>query len=614
VLGRLINQLVGRLVRRTEKVAIKEKGAVNHAQMRLALDAQQRGDYAAVEAICRSRLTDLPGDTDALHLLATALCAQGRTSEGIVCLHRIVALKPDALDAHLTLATVFAALGDIEASITAYRDVLQIRPTMRTARHKLVALLRSLSRYDEAEECCLAGLAVDAGDATLRRLLGKVRFEQGRVDEAIIDVRAALVLNPDASDVHSDLINMLNYTEAIAPAEIFAECRRWAARFATPLETQVARLTRDATAERKLRVGYVSPGFREHPVAFFLRPVIEHHDRRHFEISLYSDVSYEDEYTEVFRARVDSWRSVVGVDDSALADIIRADAIDILVDLSGHTAHNRLLAFARRPAAVQVNWLGFPCTTGMHSMDYRITDSWCDPPGQTEGLNSETLVRLPQIYMAWNPPLRSPNVSPLPALTSGHVTFGFFHGCFKISPRMIALWARILHRVPGSRLVVLAVDGEVAVRRLRQAFAVHGISADRLELLPRLSIDDFMAAHARVDIALGPFPYHGATTTCFSLWMGLPVIVLTGTTHASRADLSMLANVGLRDHATDDPSQYVSIACRLASSIDELAQLRARLRSMMFGSPVMDGPGLARELETAYRSMWYQRRRQERDY
>lgn len=502
-----------------------------------------------------------------------------------------------------TAASPAPVPGDIDAAIAAWREALLADPGLREVRQKLAATLRSLSRLDEAEECCLAGLAADPGDAPLRHTLGRVRFAQGRVDDAIADIRAVLALDPAAA-AHSDLISMLNYTEAVSPPEILAECVRWAERFARPLEAQTAPLANDPSPERRLRVGYVSPGFREHPVTFFLWPALAHRDRGRFEVILYSDVTHEDQYTGQLRALADGWRKVVDMDDDQLARTVRGDAIDILVDLSGHTLRNRLLAFARRPAPVQVNWLGFPCTTGMTAMDYRITDPWCDPPGLTEALNSETLVRLPHVYMAWRPPLRSPDVSPLPALTAGHVTFGFFHGCYKITPRMIGLWARILHRVPGSRLMVLAVDGKAAAARLTAGFARHGIPGERLELVPRLEIDAFMATFARVDIALDPFPYHGATTTCFCLWMGLPVVALAGTTHASRADLSLLTNVGLPQLATDDPDRYVDIACGLAGNLDALAGLRSRLRAMMLASPVTDGEACARALEDAYRGMW----------
>jgi len=272
--------------------------------------------------------------------------------------------------------------------------------------------------------------------------------------------------------------------------------------------------------------------------------------------------------------------------------------------LSGHTANNRLLAFARKPAPVQANWLGFPSTTGMPSMNYRITDVWCDPPGMTGHLNSETLVRLPGIYMAWRPPDGTPAVAPLPALKNSYVTFGTFHSAFKISPSIAALWARILARVPGSRLRVLAVSGVSAERHMREMFERCGVRAHQLEILPRLSFDDYLAAYAQVDIALDTFPYHGATTTCFSLWMGLPVVVLEGTSHASRADVSMLNNVGLPQLIGKTGDEYVDIAARLAEDLPKLAELRANLRGMMARSPNADGRACARNLERAFREMW----------
>jgi predicted O-linked N-acetylglucosamine transferase (SPINDLY family) len=237
-------------------------------------------------------------------------------------------------------------------------------------------------------------------------------------------------------------------------------------------------------------------------------------------------------------------------------------------------------------------------------MGYRITDAWCDPPGMTEHLNSETLVRLPGIYMAWRPPDGTPAVAPLPALKNGYVTFGTFHSAFKISPAIAAWWARILERVPGSRLRVMAVSGVSAERHMREMFERCGVRAHQLEILPRLSFDDYLAAYAQVDIALDTFPYHGATTTCFSLWMGLPVVVLEGTSHASRADVSMLNNVGLPQLIGKTGDDYVDIAARLAEDLPKLAELRANLRGMMARSPNADGRACARNLERAFREMW----------
>jgi len=278
---------------------------------------------------------------------------------------------------------------------------------------------------------------------------------------------------------------------------------------------------------------------------------------------------------------------------------VRADAVDILVDLSGHTPGHRLLAFARRPAPLQVTWNGYPNTTGMSAMDCRITDAYCDPQGTTEHLHAEKLVRLPRIYMAWRPPADAPEVAPLPALAAGHITFGSFNSCYKLTPRLIALWSRLLARVPQSRLMLLTVGAGAAEQRVRDLFAQNGAAQDRLEIVPRVSHGEFLAAHARADIALDPFPYHGTTTTCFSLWMGVPVVTLAGAVHASRVGVSLLTNLGAPQWIARDEEDYVEIAARLAANPSGLAELRSGLRDRMRRSPLTDGKSFARDFESA---------------
>lgn len=319
---------------------------------------------------------------------------------------------------------------------------------------------------------------------------------------------------------------------------------------------------------------------------------------------LYANVAQPDEYSQRLQAHGAVWRSALGKSDEQLAQMIRSDAIDILVDLSGHTTSNRLLAFARRPAPVQANWLGFPSTTGMTAVDYRITDACCDPPGMTEHLNSEKLARLPDTYMAWRPPAETPEPGPLPAARSGHVTFGSFNSCFKITPTAAALWSRILDRVPDSRLMLLAISSDAARRHFRKLFADNGIDLERIDFRPRIAFDEYLASFQRADIALDAFPYHGATTTCFSLWMGLPVVVLAGATHASRADVSMLTSAGLPQLVARTADQYVDIAASLAADLPALASMRAELRGTMQRSPITDGRKCARNLENAFRQMW----------
>ena len=567
------------------------------------LRLQQQGSNQEVAARCETALAREPDHADVLNLLAAACLAQGKTREGILHLRHATAIAPTG-KAHAHLGGLLATTGDLAGAVASYRAAVAQQPDLGHAWSSLAALLKMLTDYDEAEDCCLAGLRADANNAALKHTLATVMFEQGRVEAAIATMREALVLQPDNPAAHSELLRMLNYSDRQDPAGTFREHQAWAARHARTLEAAAPPHPNNQDPARRLRVGFVSPYIHKHAVTFFLESVIAHHDSAQMDIFLYADVAHIDDYSERLKAHGAHWRTTLNLDHAQFAQRVRDDAIDILVDLSGHTANNRLLAFARKPAPVQVNWLGFPSTTGMPSMDYRITDGYCDPPGMTEHLNSEQLIRLPGIYMAWRPPDSMPAVAPLPALTSDHVTFGTFHSAFKISPTIAALWARILQRVPNARLRVMAVSGERAAWHVRGLFTNCGVAENRLDILPRLPFDEYLAAFQHVDIALDTFPYHGATTTCFSLWMGLPVIVLEGSTHASRADVSMLANVGLPQLIAKTGDEYVDIAVRLAYDLPQLAQLRTDLRGMMTRSPNADGRTCARNLEHAFRRMW----------
>jgi predicted O-linked N-acetylglucosamine transferase (SPINDLY family) len=599
MLGSLLKRLLGARVSAPPDATTK----VDSRWIAETLRLQQQGSHPDVVTRCEAALAREPDHVEVLSLLAAAHLTQGQAHEGIRHMRRAIALAPSA-KAHARLGDVLAATGDFTGAIASYRAAVAMQPDFADGWSTLAALLKVMSRYDEAEECCRAGLRIDARHAALKHTLATVMFEQARVEEAIATIRESLALQPNDPTAHSALLRMLSYSDQQDPAEIFREHQAWAARHARALEDAALPLHNDRDPARRLRVGFVSPYIHKHAVTFFLESVIEHHDRSQLEIFLYADVARPDDYSERLKTHGAHWRGTVDLDHAQLAQLVRDDGIDILVDLSGQTANNRLLAFARKPAPIQVNWLGFPSTTGLPSMDYRITDAYCDPPGMTEHLNSEKLVRLPGIYMAWRPPDGTPTVASLPALANGYVTFGTFHSAFKITPTIAALWARILQRVPDSRLRVMAVSGVAAEQHLRKLFADCGVPAQQLDILPRLAFDEYLASFQHVDIALDTFPYHGATTTCFSLWMGLPVVVLEGTTHASRADVSMLSNVGLPQLVAKSGDEYVEIAARLAQDLPQLAELRANLRGMMACSPNADGRACARNLERAFREMW----------
>ena len=598
MLGSLLKRLLG-----ARASAPPDAAKVNSRWIAETLRLQQQGSHPDVVARCQAALADEPDHVEVLSLLAAALLTQGQAQEGIRHMRRAIALAPSARD-HARFGDVLAATGDFTGAIASYRAAVAMQPDFADGWSTLAALLKVMSRYDEAEECCHAGLRIDTRHAALKHTLAAVMFEQARVEEAIATIRESLALQPGDPIAHRALLRMLSYSDTQDAAEIFREHQAWAARHARALEDAVLPHHNDCDPARRLRVGFVSPYLHKHAVTFFLESVIEHHDRAQLEIFLYADVARPDDYSERLKTHGAHWRGTVDLDHAQLAQLVRDDGIDILVDLSGQTANNRLLAFARKPAPIQVNWLGFPSTTGLPSMDYRITDAYCDPPGMTEHLNSEQLVRLPGIYMAWRPPDGTPAVAPLPALANGYITFGTFHSAFKITPTIATLWARILQRVPNSRLRVMAVSGVAAERHLRKLFADCGVPAQQLDILPRLAFDEYLASFQHVDIALDTFPYHGATTTCFSLWMGLPVVVLEGTTHASRADVSMLSNVGLPQIVAKSGDEYVEVAARLALDLPQLAELRANLRGMMARSPNADGRACARNLEGAFRDMW----------
>ncbi|HYH41191.1 MAG TPA: tetratricopeptide repeat protein, partial [Burkholderiales bacterium] len=573
MLGSVLKRLLRRIAPGPRATGWLEESAALHSA----------GRYADAAVMCRAQLARVPGDTDALQGLAAALLAQGQSAEGLAHLREAARLTPEEPDLHATVASIEAAHGEIESAIASYRHALALRPGAEAWRLQAVALLKALQRYDEAEDCCRESVTHTQATAALHHALAGVLFEQGRVDESLEELRAARMLSPRSAAIHSDTLRALNYVEG-DPEAVYREHLAWDAEHAKALHDPSSLGPRDTRPVRRLRIGYVSPYFRKHAVTFFLESVIENHDRDAFEIMLYADVTRPDEYSERLKAHGALWRSTVGLDDQAMADMVRADGVDILVDLSGHTPGNRLLAFARRAAPVQVTWNGYPNTTGMTAMDYRITDALCDPPGLTERLHTEQLVRLPGIYMSWRPPDTAPEPGPLPARAAGAVTFGSFNSCFKITPRTVSLWSKVLHAVPGSRLVLLTVSEGRAAARVRDAFASHGIGAERLKLAARTSHEGFLAAHRDVDIALDAFPYHGTTTTCFSLWMGVPVVTLAGVTHVSRVGLSLLTSVGLPELAARDDDEYVTIAVSLAGNLERLGALRAGLRERMLRS------------------------------
>jgi protein O-GlcNAc transferase len=455
--------------------------------------------------------------------------------------------------------------------------------------------------------------AVELIDRALALAPGNPEFLQIRVlalegcffpDEALAVCEQALRLNPDSDRLHTTHLRMLNCAGA-DPLLILEAHREWARRFsgapAAPLPH-----ANPPTPGRRLRLGYVSGDFRRHAASDFILPLLECHDRGQFEIYCYSNTPKPDDVTRLCQQLVAHWRDITALSDEAAEQLIRADRIDLLVDLSGHTTGNRLNLFARKPAPVQLTYLGYPGTTGMPQMDYRITDGYTDPPGDSDGYYVERLLRVPHSLWCYRPPQGMPEPAPAPLLQSGQVTFGSLNSFVKLRPGTIALWSRLLLQVPGARLLMAGVSASEARERVLQEFARYGVPAESITICPHLARDEFWALHGQIDIALDSFPYNGGATTCATLWLGVPVVSMAGSLFQSRAGLSVLAALGLPELVAGDVDDFLRIAGALANDPRRVAELHATLRNRMRDSPLGDCAAYTLALERLYRTAWQQ--------
>ncbi len=529
---------------------------------------------------------------------------------------------------------------DSVAALPLYQMALQADPKSLHALYWLATFSEEAGDLQAAKEYCERGLAIDPDQIGLLLLIGNVAIRgldpifalqcyqrvakldpevpdldalmadqyclMGRIEEGLAAFDRAIARRPEAVTLQSNRLFVLNYSKKLSPPELFEEHRRWGERHQskarTPLNTESVILD----PEKRLRIGYVSPDFRDHPVAAFLEPVLETHDKKAFEIFCFdTSPAAEDSVTARLKRSADRWHSVVDLTDQALADTIRKSQIDILVDLSGHTKWNRLLMFALRPSPIQATWLGYLSTTGLTAMDYRITDGYLDPEGETEHLHTETLYRLPH-HSCFRPSPQSPPVSALPASTTGYITFGSMNQWPKVSDEVKDAWASLLRHVDRSRLLIVARGGQNPVFRehIIGEFVLRGIEATRIRVLPALDFLAFLDLFNEIDISLDPFPYGGGTTTMQSLWMGVPVVTLRGATALARNSVGLLSEVGLKRLVASTPSDYVTAAADFAGNINQLAGVRANLRNRVAASYLTDARQFSENLESAYRSMW----------
>ncbi|MBV9970968.1 MAG: tetratricopeptide repeat protein [Xanthobacteraceae bacterium] len=533
------------------------------------------------------------------------LYRQGKLDEATQACRAALRIKPDYAEAHCNLGCALFDRRDYDEARAALLRAIRIKPDLAEAHSNLGKVLRDLGEVDEAVKACRQAIRIKPRYADAYMNLGAGVCDQGFIDEAVAAFRAAVELDPALAAAGSGALACINYSDRGSPAALYEAHHEWGKLHGQPLPHPDS-YPNERSVERRLRIGYVSPDFRQHSVAYFLEPLLRSHHREAIEVFCYAEVTWPDARTEQFKALADRWVPTVGMSDAALAERIRRDRIDILVDLAGHTAKNRLPVFAAKPAPVQVTWLGYPNTTGLCAIDYRLVDAVTDPDARDEALATETLVRLPGGFLGYGPPGNAPEPSVPPCLSSGTVTFGSFNNPSKLSAGTLEAWARLLTRLPAARLLLkgkpfaCAVTRASFVERLRR----RGVAKEQIELAPWLPDETHLARYDQVDIALDPFPYNGTTTTCEALWMGVPVVTLRGDRHAARVGASLLTQIGLSDLIADTVVEYVELAAGLADDPVRLTDLRRSLRPRMAASPLCDAPAFARKIEAAYRAMW----------
>jgi len=475
------------------------------------------------------------------------------------------------------------------------------------AYYELSKIYQERCDFITAVEYANKALSLKPKDPKILSTLGKELITIGKTDEGINMLRQAIELSPDDKDTATTILYSLHYKPDIAPQTLFQEHLQLSKTYTSAITVRTNH-NNSPEPDRKLRIGYVSPNFNQHSVAYFFEPVLESHDRNKFEIYGYNNSQETDKVTKRMRPQFNTFRDIYNLTDEQTAEIIAQDKIDILVDLAGHTSNNRLSVFAIKPASIQVTWLGYPDTTGLPQMDYRITDELADPPC-CHKYYTEKQICLPCGFLCYRPPDFAPPLSACPHIKNGFITFGSFNINAKINSTVMALWAQILKRIENSRLLLKIRGGQHPQMQeyYYRSFEQLGIQKDRIEIHGHKSPAEHLAMYGKIDIGLDTFPYQGTTTTCEALWMGIPVISLTGEYHCSRVSLSLFKRLDMSFLAVSSQQEYITKACVLAANQESLAKIRATMRQRMMASNICDKTKFTTNLENAYRKMWHTR-------
>ena len=589
---------------RRERPAQARAGGNIDALMTEAVGYHQQGRFDQAEKIYKRVLDIDPNQPDALSLLGAIALQMADNETARDYISQAVFHRPNFPEAHSNLGTALQNLGRTEEAVASFRKALSLNPAFADGHFNLANLLKDMGRLDEA--------LVSYREATTRKPdflqahsnMGNVLRDLGQLDEAIASYRSALARNPDYVEAHTNILTTEQCRSGVTAAKLFDLHTEWDAVHAEPLRGNPPEHDNPRDPEKRLRVGFVSPDLGRHPIGYYMIGLLENRIPDQVEFFCYSDRIPDDMTTRLKNAS-DHWLDTRELSDEDLAERIRHDGVDILIDMAGHTSGNRLLMFTRKPAPVQITWAGYVGTTGLKEIDYLLSDRYSTPDGE-DACYREKIIRLPTSWLCYEPPDYMPNIGDPPANENHFTTFGNFNNPAKINDDVLAVWAEILVAVPNSRLVLKykGIDCEGNMRRLCAPFIAQGLDQERLVFEGVSPHADLLARYNGIDIALDTFPYSGGITTLEALWMGVPVISLAGGTFAGRHSLSFLSSLGLSEYVTDDREGYVTLAKELAGDRPRLEGLRTGLRERMAGSPLCDRVGFARDFATAMRGAW----------
>jgi predicted O-linked N-acetylglucosamine transferase (SPINDLY family) len=535
--------------------------------------------------------------------LSEACRILGDDSAAIQQLSSALKLKPDFYAGHNALGVLLQKKDDYKGAVAAFKKAIEYKPDFAEAYYNLGNCLRDVEKFDEAIACFRMASTLDPSCIEALSNLGEALQTTGRIDEAVQRFEAVIRIAPQSAMAFSNYLLTLNYLPSYGPKLLYEQHKRFDAAFGRTQDTST-KFANDCSPLRKLKIGYVSADFRNHPVSYFLEPFFSYCNKADFEIFCYSGARTQDAKTALFKRLSDHWTDVFDMTDTDFAATIRAHGIDILVDLSGHSADNRLPVFAQKAAPLQVTYLGYPNTSGLSAMDYRMTDGICDPPGEPVA-HSEKLMRLSPCFCCYCPPQNAPAPGEVPFRQTGVVTFGSTHTLARLNDALLDLWAGLLSKIPSSRLLIMRTTLKGSgLDRVYKRFESRSVDRNRLVIQNTVPAGGHLAVYRDVDVFLDSFPWSGHTSACEALWMGVPVVTLRGDRHAGRMVASILSCLDMKDCIAGTKEEYLSVAREMAANIDNLETLRATLRDRMINSPLCDGQTFTANLEEAYVAMW----------